>query len=212
MRRLCLASLIILILLVQAVPILSAWAQFPSPAPSFTLTDINGHSFSLSDFSGKPVALTFVAAKSVMCKTQLMILANVSKDVGNNATFIVIGVSSDMIRIAGDTDAQLQELKNGTGYNGIVARDTGTVSRDYNVTFIPMTFLIDTVGNIRYRHVGVVDSAESVLANELTIIPEYPTTAIILIALVFAAFVVAASARCSHWRNGSHERQTVEPQ
>jgi len=124
-----------------------------------------------------------------------MILANASRRLGDNATFIVIGVSKDTILIGGDTDAQLRDFRNDTGFKGVVSRDTASVSRDYNVTFIPMTFLIDTLGNIWYKHVGVVDSAESIIVNELKLIPEYPTAAIILIIMVLGTFIVAGKAR-----------------
>lgn len=195
MRKRSLIFLTAMVLSIALTPILSARAGFPSPAPGFTLTDIDGHSFSLSDFRGKPVALTFIAARSVICKMQAMILANASRRLGDNATFIVIGVSKDTILIGGDTDAQLRDFRNDTGFKGVVSRDTASVSRDYNVTFIPMTFLIDTLGNIWYKHVGVVDSAESIILNELKLIPEYPTAAITLIIMVLGTFIIAGKAR-----------------
>jgi peroxiredoxin len=201
MRKPSSGSLIVMVLLVAFAPILSVRAEFPSPAPSFTLADIDGHSFSLSDFRGKPLALTFIAARSVFCKMQIMILVNVSRSLGDNATLIVIGASSDVVLIGGDSDAQLSDFRNDTGFKGIVARDTGTVSRDYGATFVPMTFLIDTLGNIQYRHVGVMDSAENVIADELVFIPEYPTTAIVLIIMVLGTFIVAGNARHNFRQN-----------
>ena len=196
-----------MVLLVVFAPIFSAQAEFPSPALSFTLTDVDGHSFSLSDFRGKPVALTFIAARSVFCKMQVMILVNVSRSLGDNATLIVIGASSDVVLIGGDTDAQLRDFRNDTGFKGIVARDTGTVSRDYGATFIPMTFLIDTIGNIWYRHVGVMDSAENIIANELVSIPEYSTTAIILIIMVLGTFIIAGNAKHNFRGNNGHKKR-----
>jgi hypothetical protein len=130
-----------------------------------------------------------------------LILANVSRRVGSNATLIVIGVSASMIRIGGDTDGDLQDFSSGTGFNGIIARDTATVSQNYNVTFIPMTFLIDTVGNIRYKHVGVVDSAEDIIVNELKIIPEYPTIVILLLTMSLSSIVVAVGVKHYSHRN-----------
>jgi peroxiredoxin len=195
MRKRSLCFLTSLVLFVALAPILSVHADYPSPAPSFTLTDIDGHSFSLSDFKGKPVALTFIAARSVICKMQVMILANASKRLGGNATFIVIGVSKGTIAIGDDTDAQLRDFKNDTGFKGIVARDTSSVSKDYGATFIPMTFLIDTLGNIWYRHVGVVNSAENIIVSELNLIPEYPTTTITLIIMVTSTIIVVGVAR-----------------
>jgi peroxiredoxin len=196
-----------MVLLIAFAPIFSALAEFPSPAPSFTLTDVDGHSFSLSDFRGKPVALTFIAARSVFCKMQVMILVNVSRSLGDNATLIVIGASSDVVLIGGDTDAQLRDFRNDTGFKGIVARDTGTVSRDYGATFIPMTFLIDTIGNIWYRRVGVMDSAEDIIANELVSIPEYSTTAIMLIIMVLGTFIMAGNAKHNFRGNNGHKKR-----
>jgi peroxiredoxin len=205
MRKLSPASFLVIVLLITPIPILSVGAEFPSLAPTFTLTDIDGQSFSLSDLRGKPVALTFIASRSVVCKLQVMILVNISRIIGDNATFIVIGVSNDMIRIGGDTDAQLRDFRNETGFEGKVAKDTGNVSRDYGVTFIPMTFLIDTLGNIWYRHVGVMDASENIIVNELMFIPEYPTTAIILVLMVLGTLIVAGNARHNFQRNSSHK-------
>lgn len=75
-----------------------------------------------------------------------------------------------------------------------MARDTAGVTEDYNITYLPTTYIIDQNGYIRHKHVGVVDAGETILKKELEIvIPEYSSTVLLLVYMAAATLVVSAT-------------------
>jgi peroxiredoxin len=183
-----------------------AQADVGSQAPDFTLTDIEGQNFSLSEFRGDTVILTFVASRSVICRWQVETLVNISRGFGENVIFVLIGVNGEEFSIGGDTDTDLQELRKMYDFTGIVAGDTDNVAQKYDVLFIPTTFIIDYDGNVRRKHVGALDTRESALLQELpTIIPELPSTSTLLVALILGALAAAICARQAR----KHPRQKL---
>ena len=165
-------------------------------APDFTLIDVDGNEFSLADFRGTTVVLTFVATRMITCKMQVFILNNISKYFGDEVIIVLIGINNETLWVGGDTEEQLQQFRDDCGFEGIVARDTEGVTDDYSVKYIPTTFIIDQAGYIRHKHVGVVQTGESVLLEELqVIVPEFSATAILLFIMVTSALAVFVSAR-----------------
>ena len=164
--------------------------------PDFTLIDIDDNEFSLADFRGTTVVLTFVATRIITCKTQVFILNNISRYFGDEVVIVLIGINNETLWVGGDTEEQLQQFRDDCGFEGIVARDTEGVTDDYSVTYIPATFIIDQAGYIRYKHFGVVQTGESVLLEELqVIVPEFSATAILLFIIVTSILAVFVSAR-----------------
>jgi peroxiredoxin len=196
MRRLGLASLTVLVLITSLSPVMSSQPEVQLPAPSFTLTDVDGHVFSITDFRGTTVVLSFMVARSVFCKMQVKILVNASRYFGDDVVIIVIGADSQTVTIGGDSDEQLREFKQKCNFTGVVARDTNGVAENYNVTYVPMTFIIDQGGFIRHKHVGVVDAGENILLAELSaIVPEFSSPVILLIAMASTTAAIVAGAR-----------------
>lgn len=180
------------------LPVAFADADIGSIAPDFTLIDVDGRSFSLSDFRGTTVVLTFMASRCVMCMLQIRMLVNVSNYFGDDITVIAIGVSSDDFVIGGDTDDALGSIRETYGVFGILARDTDNVVDLYGVRHIPTMFIMDSDGRVRRKHVGVLDASEEVLLEELPgIIPEFHSTATWLVALILSAVVTVVVARAN---------------
>jgi len=160
-------------------------------APDFTLTDIDGNEFSIADFSGKTVVLSFVATRVVFSKMQVCVLVNVSKSMGDDVAIILIGASTHTLEIGGDTKEELRKFRDDCGFEGVVAADTKGVAEDYNVTYIPTLFIIDQAGYIRHKHLGVVDAREQVLLKELqAIVPEFSSPVILLFVAVSVTLVI----------------------
>ncbi len=177
-------------------PIASADADIGSIAPDFTLIDVDGQSFSLSDFGGTTVVLTFIASRSVICRFQIRVLVNVSNYFGDDVTIIAVGVTSEDFVIGGDTDEDIKDIGEMYGLLGILARDTDNVADLYNVMYIPTTFIIDFDGTVRRKHVGAVAAGEEVLLDELpAIIPEFQSTTGLLIVMVLGALIAVAVVR-----------------
>ena len=165
-------------------------------APGFTLIDVDGNEFSLADFRGTTVVLTFVATRIITCKTQVFILNNISRYFGDEVIIVLIGINNETLWVGGDTEEQLQQFGDDCGFEGIVARDTEGVTDDYSVVYIPTTFIVDQAGYIRHKHVGVVQTGESVLLEELqVIVPEFSATAALFFVIVTSTLAVFVSAR-----------------
>ena len=158
----------------------------------FTLTDIEGNEFSLVDFRGTTVVLSFVATRIIFCTMQVYILDNVSRYFGDDVIVILIGISNDTLWVGGDTDEQLRKFQEDCGFDGIVARDAEGVTEDYEVAYLPTTLIIDQYGYLRHKHVGVIQTGEDLLLEELwVVIPEFSSSVILLANLAIASLIIA---------------------
>jgi len=137
-------------------------------APDFTLTDIDGNEFSLSEFLGKVVILDFFGSRCGPCLAEMPHLKTLREEFGEDVLAIIsIGVSY------GDTVESLKQIREKYGIDWALAVDTAGVADKYSVVAIPTLVIIDPDGYKRYRHVGLTE--ESVLSEEVaTIIPEPP--------------------------------------
>ncbi|WP_455278377.1 peroxiredoxin family protein [[Eubacterium] cellulosolvens] len=123
-------------------------------AQDFQLKDIDGNTFSLSDFRGKVVILEFFASKCGPCKPQLMELREI-RSVYPEAQVGIISISFDP---RADTDEILRELAKNVSVTWIMARDTIGISDVYGADIAPTIYLIDRAGNIRYESPGLIKS------------------------------------------------------
>jgi len=91
-------------------------------APDFTLTDVEGKTFSLSDFSNRIVVLSFMETRCSSCKAEVTQL----KEVHNNYHdyIVIISISIDPTY---DTNQRLLQFMNETGITWAVTRGTDTV-------------------------------------------------------------------------------------
>ncbi len=128
-------------------------------APDFTLTDIDGNTFSLSDFRCKVVILEFFGTFCWRCVIEIPHLIDVRNEFGENLVMISLSWT--------DTDGDLRDFRAEHDISWIVARDTKNVHdyEEYNVTAVPTLYIIDQGGFRRYRHVSVVEA--SVLIEEV---------------------------------------------
>jgi len=123
-------------------------------AQDFQLKDIDGNTFSLSDFKGKVVVLEFFASKCGPCKPQLMELREIRSAYPEDQVKI-ISVSFDP---RADTDEVLRDLAKNVSVTWIMARDTIGIADVYGADMAPTTYLIDRAGNIRYVSPGLTKS------------------------------------------------------
>ncbi|MCS7140488.1 MAG: TlpA disulfide reductase family protein [Nitrososphaerota archaeon] len=128
-------------------------------APDFSLMDLNGTVFKLSDFRGKVVVLDFMATWCEPCRRQIPYLNVVKERYGDLVAIVSIvinPISSEAIK----------EFLRGYPYaKWIWVIDTANVWRIYNVSAIPTLFIIDREGNIRFKHIGLTEP--SVLIEEI---------------------------------------------
>lgn len=146
------------------VPTTQAPTQAPTPAPTtqppateapsnlapdFTVYDLEGNEVKLSDFLGKPVILNFWASWCAPCLAEMGYFNKKFQEYGDQIQFLMVnGTSFDSRE---DAYAVLDKY----GYVfPVFYDDDGTAAEAYNVSSIPVTYLIDTEGNIIEEHVG----------------------------------------------------------
>lgn len=130
-----------------------------SLAPDFTLTDVNGEVFSLSDYRGKAVVVEFMRTTCGACISQEPRLRELRSKFGND----IVMVSVDPV---GDTEELLRQHRDQNVPGWIAIRDTSGITDTYRVQATPTIIIIDKNGYIAYQHVGITES--SVLINEVS--------------------------------------------
>ena len=161
------AAVILLVIAIMAVGAFKSAQQGQGgageerqPAPDFTLTDITGHEFSLSDYRGKVVILEFFAIHCPACEMQVDELKKVWSKFHDGLFIISISVDPR------DTDEALRSYAAEHNILWRVARDTAGVGDAYDVYYLPTIVIIDREGYIRYRHEGLTPS--DVLIEEVS--------------------------------------------
>ncbi|WP_455283305.1 TlpA family protein disulfide reductase [[Eubacterium] cellulosolvens] len=128
-------------------------------AHEFTLTDIEGKEFSLSDFKGEYVLIDFWAIWCKPCELSLPHLKNLKSQLGEKINIISINIETE------ETIEQIREYKEKHDMDWIVAKDTEFLTIPYRVTALPTFVLIDPSGYIVNTYQGVTD--ESIIIQEI---------------------------------------------
>jgi len=123
-------------------------------ASEFTLADVNGNTFRLSDQRGKIVVLEFMRTTCSACILQEPYLREVRSKFGDDVVMVMISVDP-----SGDTDSVLRSHRDENLMGWIAIRDTAEVYSAYSVRATPTIFVIDKGGYIQYHHEGVTESA-----------------------------------------------------
>jgi len=122
------------------------WAG--NPAPDFTMTDLEGNEFSLSDYHGKVVYLKFWASWCGPCMREVPPAAEMKERMAGEDDLVFMYVSIDVNPDAWQNTIEAHEI------TGVHARTPGRergVPALYNVRWIPTFYLIGRDGNI-YDH------------------------------------------------------------
>lgn len=134
-------------------PLYAATAE--AQAKDFTVTLVNGESFTLSDYRGEVVLLNIWATWCAPCREetpQLVDLYNEYKDDG----LLVLGVSIDEQGVS-----VVKPFMDEYGVNYPTVIDKGTIMDKYGPTMgIPTTYIIGKEGSLRYFAVGPVTKKE----------------------------------------------------
>ncbi|MEM3004694.1 MAG: TlpA disulfide reductase family protein [Candidatus Bathyarchaeia archaeon] len=123
-------------------------------AEDFTLTDIDGNRFTLSDFKGKIVILDFMGAQCKPCKQQVIELGKVHLSWSEKVEILSISVYGGK-----GISEELHAFANSYNVKWRIAVDVEGASFKYRITLIPSLIVIDPDGYVRYRHEGVADAA-----------------------------------------------------
>lgn len=126
----------------------SARAAIGIEAPDFSLADLNGKTWKLSDLRGKVIFLNFWATWCDTCKTEnptIQNLINLEKD---NPDFVFLTI------LYNDSPDNARSYMNKNSFTFPVLIDTAKTAKNYGLTGVPETFLIDAKGIVRDKIVG----------------------------------------------------------
>jgi peroxiredoxin len=129
-------------------------------APGFSLTDADGKPINLADYRGKVVLLDFWATWCGGCKREIPWYMEFHSKYRKQG-LAVIGVSMDEDGWKAVRPFLSRKIDPETGgntamqYPVVIGNDQ--LAKEYNLTSMPMTLLIDRQGKIALSHTGVVN-------------------------------------------------------
>lgn len=142
-------------------------------AKDFELEDLKGNKVKLSDYEGQIVFLNFWATWCPPCREEMPDMEEIHREYGNRGVAI-LAVNSTSMQLRGGSDSkkarkQVEEFIEQNGYTFPVLLDSDDkVLIKYNdivpITGIPITFMIDKEGQIRYARPGAFTSKEQIEA------------------------------------------------
>jgi cytochrome c biogenesis protein CcmG/thiol:disulfide interchange protein DsbE len=120
-------------------------------SPNFTLTDTTGQPLALSAYKGKVVLLDFWATWCGGCKVEIPWYVEFDRKYRDKG-LAVIGVSMDR---GGMKIVKPFLVQKKIEYPVVIGNEE--LAKQYNLTSMPMTLLIDREGKIALSHTGIVD-------------------------------------------------------
>jgi cytochrome c biogenesis protein CcmG, thiol:disulfide interchange protein DsbE len=122
-----------------------------NPAPDFTLQSPDGKSIQLSTLRGRWVFLNFWATWCPPCRQEMPTFQRLLDGGFGPAQDRVTVLAVDLLESADKVNTFMNELD----LSIPVALDSdGAVNRLYGVIQLPVTFVIDPAGNVRYEQIG----------------------------------------------------------
>jgi peroxiredoxin len=148
----------------------SRWRQDGSaltgkPAPDFSLQSLGGGRVSLADYRGKTAVVAFWASWCGPCRTEMPVLARFYRQMHKpDSGFEFLAISID--EAEGPAQGAADTLK--IPFPVLLDADS-RVATAYGVDSIPMLFVIDKGGKVRYSHLGFNVGLDILLAQQLDI-------------------------------------------
>lgn len=118
-----------------------------TPAPDFTLNDVDGKPVSIKDFLGKKVVLVFWASWCPDCREEIPLLKKMQAKVSPEKVAFV-SVSFDRKEQTWKDFVRENQLGGVQLFDAAGKKDS-TVGTDYGVKWIPALYLIDEKGKVQ---------------------------------------------------------------
>jgi peroxiredoxin len=127
----------------------AAWAELmKGEAPNFTLKSLKGDNLKLSEHRGEVIMLSFWATWCDKCKEGMPVLNDIYLKYRDKG-FTVFSINTDKER------AKVNKWLRGMNVAfPILLDEAHDVSKKYEVESMPMTYILDRDGHLRYMHDG----------------------------------------------------------
>ena len=136
---------------------LSGVTRIQKPAPEFTLPLLGGGELSLSELRGRPLVINFWASWCLPCREEALVLERTWRAYRDrDAVFIGVDIQDSEVAAR----AHLREFD--VTYPNGLDRD-GTITVDYGVIGLPVTFFVNRERTVERRWVGAIDEARLLL-------------------------------------------------
>ena len=148
-KKTCIITALVAVLLFAAFP---AWSQFiPNApfkpkvlaAPDFSIKDMQGKTFRLSQQRGKPVLIFFGTTWCPGCRAEIPVYKQVHE------TYSPRGLVVVYIDIMEPAEKVVRFVKTNSITYRVLLDENGEVSRAYNVVGVPMIVLLDREGIVK---------------------------------------------------------------
>ena len=114
-----------------------------SEAPDFTVYDLEGNAYKLSDFRGKPVLLNFWASWCGPCQMEMPDFQKFYETHGDKVNFVIVNLTDGQQETVESASAFIAEK----GYTFPVYYDTDIdAAMKYGVSAVPVSYFIDDEG------------------------------------------------------------------
>ena len=114
-----------------------------SEAPDFTVYDLEGNAYKLSDFRGKPVLLNFWASWCGPCQMEMPDFQKYYESHGDKVNFVIVNLTDGQQETVESASAFIAEK----GYTFPVYYDTDVdAAVKYGVSAVPVSYFIDAEG------------------------------------------------------------------
>jgi len=157
-------SLLVTVLLISGCTSFERWKSKQSP--DFTVTDIDGKTFNLSQQKGKDVVVVISTTWCPFCKKEVPDLIRLRESFNSDKVTI--------ISISNEDDSVLRTFRQAKGINYIMVSTENLPSPYSEVTGIPRFFFIDRNGTIRNTTSGYHSFEELkslILAMDAAVVP-----------------------------------------
>jgi peroxiredoxin len=112
------------------------------PAPQFQLPDLDGKMYSLNDFLGRPIIISFFTTKCGFCAEELPLLNEIYHTYKDKAGLQVIAIN------LGESQEAVQKMLDKIPYDYLTLLDQETqLAGTYQIFGVPTAYFIDPLGN-----------------------------------------------------------------
>jgi cytochrome c-type biogenesis protein len=143
----------VIILIVGALVYLFTVPAKKTQAPDFSLTDVYGAPFNLSEQRGKVVLIEFTAVSCTPCAAYMKKLLEIRAKYGPELVMISI------YTYPFESEQQIREYREGHGSNWTFAKDPGELQVRYSAAPIPKTIIIDREGAMIFEAQGDLEAS-----------------------------------------------------